>query len=203
MAPRTRQRERTRERLLDAIQELIDAGSTDLGVDAIASAAGTSRATFYRYFSSPAEALWHVYTDRHLAAMDEAFRDAGDVADRVARAETAVNEYLLSDPNATRAFERAMLDRTLNGTATPLDRPARRLRYIDAALEPIADDLSDDDRFLVRHALALAMGSSVVPALIDTCALTPEEARRVTRFAAEAIVREALRRSRVDGASAG
>jgi hypothetical protein len=40
------------------------------------------------------------------------------------------------------------------------------------------------------------MGSSVVPALLDTCGLDPASAREVTAFAAEAIVNEARRRAR-------
>ncbi|MGD9999264.1 MAG: TetR/AcrR family transcriptional regulator [Ilumatobacteraceae bacterium] len=192
---RTRQRERTRQQILDAISRLVDSGEVDPSVDQIAAEAGVSRATFYRYFGSPAEGLFQVFTDRSLPSIDEALAGATAVDDRIGLAADSVNGYLLADPNATRAFERAMLDRSLSGTSTPDDRPARRLDFIDAALEPIADQLSADDLFLVRHALALTMGSSVVPALMDTCGLDRQDAARVARFAATALARDAWQRS--------
>jgi hypothetical protein len=86
-----------------------------------------------------------------------------------------------------------MLERAATGSAQPEDRPARRLRYIDAAIEPLAGQLSERQRFLVRHALALTMGSSSVVAMLDTCGLDAADAREVTAFAAQAIAREALR----------
>jgi AcrR family transcriptional regulator len=195
VATRTQQKARTRQAILDAVVGLLDAGATEPTVDQIVAAANTSRATFYRYFPSPAEALWQVVVDQWIPPAEEVVAPAEDVGERLRRVEAAINGYLFGVANATRAFERAMLDRTLSGRALPEDRPARRLTYIDAALEPIADELSADDLFLVRHALALTMGSSVVPALLDTCGLDPARAREVTAFAAEAILAEARRRA--------
>jgi AcrR family transcriptional regulator len=198
MATRTQQKARTRQVILDAVARLLDAGTTAPTVDDIVVAANISRATFYRYFPSPAEALWHVVVDQWIPPTDDLLMGADDVGERVRRVEDTINGYLLGVANATRAFERAMLDRTLSGQDLPEDRPARRLAYIDAALEPIADDLDPEDLFLVRHALALTMGSSVVPALLDTCGLDATRARVVTAFAAQAIVNEARRRAAPD-----
>jgi AcrR family transcriptional regulator len=192
VATREEQKARTRQAILDAVARMIDAGRTDLDVDEVASEAGVSRATFYRYFGSPLDALFHVVADRDLVPVD-AVRGAGDVAARVAVAEDVVNTWLFAAPDATRGFERSMLERNANGTAQPEDRPGRRLRYIDAALEPLADRLTEHQRFLVRHALALTMGSTSVVAMLDTCGLDAAAAREVTAFAAQAITREALR----------
>jgi AcrR family transcriptional regulator len=193
MATRTRQRERTRQQILDALARLVDRDGVEPAVDQLSVEAGVSRATFYRYFGSPAEALFQLFTDRQLPSVEETLGGVTGLAERVRCAGAAVNGYLLSDPNATRAFERAMLERSLNGTATAGDRPARRLEFIDAALEPIQDRLSSDDLHLIRHALALTMGSSVVPALLDTCGLDGDEAARVAAFAATVIAEHAQR----------
>lgn len=195
MAPRDRQRARTRQAILDAVAGLLEAGITEPTVDEIVAAADTSRATFYRYFPSPAEALWHVFADLSLPPTEDVAKAGDDPEDRIAEAESAVNGYLFTLADATRAFERAMLERSLSGRAHPHDRPARRLQYIDVALEPIADLLDPHDLFLIRHALALTMGSSVVPALLDTCGLDADQAREVTAFAARTLIREAIRRA--------
>jgi hypothetical protein len=97
-------------------------------------------------------------SDRTIADIEEMMTAAGhDVIARVLAAEEAINGYLFEDPDGARAFERAALDRSLRGMGQDTDRAARRLRYIDAALEPIADRLSSRNRRCVRHALALAL----------------------------------------------
>ncbi len=52
-------------------------------------------------------------------------------------------------------------------------------------------DQADLER--LRYALALTMGSQVVSALLDTCGLDIDQARDVTRFAAQTIVADTLR----------
>ena len=194
MAPRTNQKERTRQALVDAAAALLDEGRADPTIDEVIERALVSRATFYRYFDSASDLMWQVFSDRSIPSVDETFGDAGhDIVERAARAEQAINDYLFGDADGTRAFERAVLERALNGTATDHDRTGRRLAYIDAVLEPIADRLSPADLVRVRHALALTMGSQVVSALLDTCKLDPETARDVTGFAARAIAAEATR----------
>lgn len=160
-------------------------------MDDIAEAANVSRATIYRYFDSAADIIWRVYADQHLDPPEEAMAGVDDVVERVMIAERIINDYLFGDPSGARTFEHATLSRTLNGTVTEADRPARRLVYIDAALSPIADDL---DRHLedVRHALALTMGSQIVPAMLDTCRLSNADARRATRFACRSIAEAAV-----------
>lgn len=163
-------------------------------MDEIADAAGVSRATAYRYFESSSDLIWQAVADRLLPHADDVFASAGDdpVA-RVERAEEWINGHLFGDPDGARAFERAALERTLSGASLPDDRQGRRLVFIDVALAPIADRLAPDELGRLRYALALTMGSQVVPALLDTCRLDVERAREVTRFAARAIISDALR----------
>lgn len=198
MAIRSNQKARTRQALLDGAARVLADGTAEPSMDQIAEAAQVSRATAYRYFDSPSEAVWEVMSDRAIADVDAVMAAAGnDITDRVLAAEEAINGYLFDDPDGARAFERAALDRSLRGMSQDTDRAARRLGYIDAALEPIADRLSDGERRSVRHALALAMGSQAVPAMLDTCRLDVDEARSATRFACRAIATEASRMARV------
>lgn len=198
MVARLNQKARTRQALLDGASHVLAAGVTDPSMEQIAEAARVSRATAYRYFDSSDHVVWEAMSDRTIADIEEVMAPAGrDVVARVLAAEEAINGYLFDDPDGARAFERAALDRSLRGMNQDTDRAARRLRYIDAALEPLEDHLSSSDRRSVRHALALAMGSQVVPAMLDTCRLGVDEARRATRFACETIATEARRRAGV------
>lgn len=200
MATRSNQRARTRTAIVQGAALLIDEGRADPSIDEIAERAAVSRATVYRYFDSAPDVVWQAFVDRSLPSVEETFAEAGDdVLDRVLRAEAVVNDYLFGDANGARSFERSVLQRVLDGTATADDRVGRRFFYIDAALEPIADRLPPADLERIRNSLALTMGSQVVSALLDSCKLDPDQAREVTRFAVRAIVHEALQ---LAGASA-
>ena len=194
MATRTNQRARTRRSIVDAVADLVDDGATDPSMEEIAERAGVSRATAYRYFDTATDAVWQVFADRLLPFVDDTTRVHGDdVEARALAAEQTVNDYLFGDADGARAFERAALDRSLRGVADEDDRPGRRLQFIDAALEPLAERIPADELGRIRHALALTMGSQVVAALLDSCRLDEADAREATRFAVRAIVREALR----------
>lgn len=192
MATRRNQKARTRQTLLDGAVRVLADGTADPTMEQIAEAAQVSRATAYRYFDAAGDVVWEVMSDHATADVDEVMASAGqDVVARVLAAEEVINGYLFSDPDGARAFERAALDRSLRGRNQDTDRPARRFRYIDAALDPITHLLSADELHRVRHALALAMGSQAVPAMLDTCRLDVGEARAATRFACQTIAAEA------------
>ncbi len=194
MATRENQRERTRRAIVEAAGRLVDAGSANPSVDEIADEALVSRATVYRYFESIDDLLWQLHADRHTPDPRVAMSSAGDdLVARMLAAEENVNAYLFEHQDSTRTFERIMLERRIEGRATDADRPGRRFIQIDAALAPLADQLSADDVALVRHALSLAIGSQSMVALLDTAGLDTEEARRVTQFVCRAIANETER----------
>lgn len=194
MATRTNQKERTHQAIVSAAARLVDGGCADPSIDDIAEEALVSRATVYRYFESTGDVLWQVFSDRHMLDAETARPiTSDDLTERVLVAEENVNDYLFGDHAGTRAFERVMLDRQVRGLSTKDDRPGRRFGQIDAALAPLESSIGSDDLELVRHALSLAIGSQAMIALLDTGRLDPERAREVTRFACEAIVREAER----------
>lgn len=179
---------------MDATARLVDAGNTSPTIDDVAEEALVSRATVYRYFESTDDLLWQVYSDRHVRDAETSMSIAGDdLTQRVLAAEANVNDYLFGHQEGTRAFERVMLERRLQGRATDDDRPGRRFHQIDAALAPLEGRVDPDDLQLIRHALALAIGSQALVALLDTALLDTDRAREVTRFACQAITKEAER----------
>ena len=103
-------------------------------------------------------------------------------------AERAVNDYLFANPSQLRQFVAGVLQRQLDEVALADDRPARRLQFIDRALEPLAENLGTREQHLLRFGLALAIGAESFISLVDTCKLTPTEAREVTQWVCRALV---------------
>lgn len=192
MATRERQRARTRQAIVDAAGELLDA-QADVTIDAVVESSGISRATVYRYFESADDIAWHAITDRMTVDAEDVVDAAGaSPVDRIVAAEGAVHDYLFNEPDNLRRAVATTVARVLEGRAQDTDRPARRLRYIDTAIEPIAGQLDEETVFRLRHALGTVLGAEAYVSLVDVCRVAPEDTRRVLSWAAQALMRQAM-----------
>lgn len=189
---RINQKLRTRQALLEAAGELVAEGATPALAD-VAERARVSKATAYRYFASADALVAEVLLDRHFPQADAVLAPAGDdPAARVAAVEAAVNDALLSQETAMRMILRNAIEQSLaDGTGGP-HRVGRRQALIAAALEPLAGRLPPKALARLRHALALVIGPEAIVSARDVCGLAPEEARKVTRWAARALLAQAL-----------
>jgi hypothetical protein len=79
-------------------------------------------------------------------------------------------------------------------------RGGRRVRWIEAALEPARPRLGPRRARRLADALALVMGPEALIVLRDACHLEPAEAERVSRWAAGALVRAGLEEAEAGGA---
>ena len=198
MVTRAKQKERTRAAIVEACGRLLDRG-IEPTIDLVAEEAEVSRATVYRYFGTVFDIVWQTVSGRVTADADEVIEAAGpDVAARLAEAEHGVNEYLFADPDGVRRFEIGWLQRIVDGSYEPGERPLRRLRYIDKALEPVAEQLTEASLLRLRHALALAIGSEAMLTLVDGCQLSVDEARDITRWASRSLLTQALAEAGID-----
>jgi hypothetical protein len=110
----------------------------------------------------------------------------------VLRVEEKLNEILFAQEVFTHLVVRNTIDAWLASAPDDLPvRPARRLLLLDAALEPVAAKLEPKQLRRLRSALALTIGTEAVLAPRDVCVDTAET-REVTRWASEALVRQAL-----------
>jgi hypothetical protein len=71
-------------------------------------------------------------------------------------------------------------------------RIGRRTALIAAAVEPLEGLVAPERLELLRHALALTIGTEAVIAARDVCGLDPSETRELTAWATGALVRAAL-----------
>ena len=183
---RVRQKQRTREDLVDAARRLIESGDTPRVEDA-AEAAGISRTTAYRYFPSQAALLAAAFPETSLTSLlpDPA---PADVADRVA----VVVGTLIDSIERSEHQQRAMLRLSLGDDTHELPlRQGRAIGWISEALEPLTDDLGDDG---VRH-LAVAIRSTCgIEArvwLADIAGLDAKQIKDLQMWIAHALVAQA------------
>ena len=188
---RVNQKMRTRQALIAAAEELVDAGGNPTLAD-IAERALVSKTTAYRYFASAEELIAEVFFDREFPTAATVLDSVGDDPDeRVLAVEAAVNDALLANEVAMRTIVRNSLDSNLAGTHDPPLRPGRRRALIAAALAPLEPELSPDELDQLAHALALVIGPEAIVAARDVCGLTPDQTREVTSWAARALLAHA------------
>lgn len=150
---RDAQKEMTRNRLLDAGADLFSSqGYATTKVDDIASAAGTTRVTFYAHFPSKVDLMKALITERLNPALDRVPTPAHGTTERelVAVVEDGTRERLRAwlastaqrwdtiRPYTTAAFEAAAVDADI-----------RRLldEWLDEAIGDIKDGLDRAERF--------------------------------------------------------
>jgi len=186
-AGRTRQKQRTREQLLAAARELVEHGETPRIEDA-AEAAGISRTTAYRYFTSQAELLAAVFPETARASMlpDPA---PDDPAERVAAVASSVVQRI----EETERVQRTMLRLSLGDV--PHDLPLRQGRVIpwfEEALEPLRPQLGDDGVHRLAVALRSVCGIETRVWLSDVADLDTSEVRALQLWMVDALRRRAL-----------
>ena len=187
------QKLRTRQALVKAAGQLVAEGASPTLAD-VAERAMVSTATAYRYYFASADALVaEVVFDRDFPDADEVLGAVGEEpTQRVLAVEHAVNDALLSQEGAMRMILRNAIERSIAEGAEKVHRVGRRQKLIAAALETLAGRFDPKVLARLRHALALVIGPEAILAARDVCGLSPEETRKVTRWAAEALVDRAL-----------
>jgi AcrR family transcriptional regulator len=194
---RTNQKARTRAALLaSAIQLIRDGGRPT--VEEAALAAGISKRTAYRYFTSQDHMLADAALDALRLRMNEMFAAIAastDVHARIATLAVALIRLTQTHEAELRVMMRASLDQGSNALGRVPTVPARgrrRLDWIEAALQPIHDQLPKDRYTRLVNSLAVCLGVDAVMVLRDVCGVTGVAAEDTMIGMATAIVDRAL-----------
>jgi AcrR family transcriptional regulator len=185
---RTSQKRRTRQALVDAARELVARGMTPTVEDA-AETAGISRATAYRYFPNQGALLAAAHPEIETQSLLPP--DAPD--DPVDRLAMAIREFTTLVVNSE-PQQRTMLRLSLDpNRAEPLLlRQGRAIPWIEEALEPCRDVLSDRERRRLALAIRSAVGIESLVWLVDVAELSRDEAVELQRWTASALLQTAL-----------
>lgn len=187
---RTRQKARTRAALLAATRELLGEGATPT-VEEAAERAAISRTTAYRYFPNQRALL--VASFPELDAPSLLGIDAPK--DPVARLE-AVTEALSRQMLEHEPELRANLRLSLESPPPPRDalplRRGRALVWIEEALAPLREFMSDVEIHRLAIAIRATVGIEPLVWLTDVAGLSREEAVDLMRSSARTLLRSAL-----------
>jgi AcrR family transcriptional regulator len=187
---RWRQKQRTRQALIDAARTLVTRGTSPT-VELAAEHAGISRTTAYRYFPNQRALLVAAHPETGASSLLSP--DVSD--DPVERLRAVVERFteLISD---TEQQQRTMLRLSLElpdaeRAALPL-RQGRAVGWIEEALEPLRGRLADDEVRRLALAVRSATGIEALVWLTDVAALPREEALALMRWSAQAMLQAAL-----------
>jgi AcrR family transcriptional regulator len=187
---RTLQKRRTRDTLIAAARDIVATGKTPT-VERVAAVASISRATAYRYFPNQRALLAAAHPETATTSLLP--ENAPD--DALGRLEIVVDAYtamILS----TEAQQRTMLRLSLEAdpaerSQLPL-RQGRIIRWIEEALAPLRDRMTEADVHRLAIAIRSATGIEALAWLTDVAGLPSDDAILVLRWSAQALLRSAM-----------
>lgn len=192
--PRLNQRRRTRAALVEAAMQAVRRGETPT-IESTAAAAGISRATAYRYFTSQQALLLETSLDAISTIPDPSLVDEGPVDSRVDTTIRFFVQMAHSHEPFMRTFLMLSMDHWLHAHKDGKDnralRKGRRLPWLDRALAPL-QSLSPREKRRLRTALSMLCGVEAMVVAKDVCGCTARQAEEASRWAAQAILRAAL-----------
>ncbi len=195
---RVNQKARTREAIVAAAVELAEQGKAPTVSDA-ANRARVGRTTAYRYFPTQEHLLYEAIFDTVPDDIEAALHSPDSPTEADARVATVINTLNGRVEAKEQAF-RANLQRTLEAVAAdPTADPTknrifggRRKRWLSEALEPVRDQLDDEQWNRLINALALCLGVEPYIVLRDACGLDSGESNEVIHWVADTLVKAAL-----------
>lgn len=191
---RTRQKERTRQAMVDAARDLVKAGETPT-VEQAADAAGVSRATAYRYFPNQRDLLVAVHPEidaRSLLGTDP----PDDVGARLDRVVDELTRMLLANEPALRAMLRLSLESEGSQREGLLLRQGRAIGWLEDALRPLHRNMRKTEVRRLVLAIRCAVGVEALVWLCDVAGLSRKDAVAVMRWSARGLLRAALAESK-------
>jgi AcrR family transcriptional regulator len=184
------QKRRTRDALVSAARELVAKGETPT-VEAAAEASSISRTTAYRYFPNQHALLVAAHPETGVVSLlpDDA---PDDPATRLDLVIDAFTRSLLENEPQQRTMLRLSLEADpVQRAQLPL-RQGRGIKWIEEALAPLREEMSEADVRRLTHAIRSATGIEALVWLTDVAGLSRDDARELMRWSARALLQSAI-----------
>lgn len=193
---RINQKRRTRSELLRAAQELTGRGLQP-SVAEVADHAGISRATAYRYFSTPDDMIREAVLDA-VATSIAPLPELPEGTDKDPEVQLlALVRQVFDMVEANEPMFRALLASTATGKAKT-KRGGRRIGWLTEVLEPLRKKMPPKAFDKLLASLALLTGIETMVVLKDVCLLDGAEAAEVTLWAARTLLNGAIAEASAD-----
>ncbi|TCL67163.1 TetR/AcrR family transcriptional regulator [Rhizobium sp. BK251] len=187
---RVNQKRRTRAELLRAAREIIEKGGHPSVAD-VADHAGISRATAYRYFSTPDDLIREAVLDGVATMISIAPATSGaDAAEVEKRLDKLVSD-IFAMLVANESVFRTLLGNSVTGQ-NQNRRGGRRISWLKEAIAPLEGRLPSKHYQRLVHALSLLTGIEALVVMRDICELEPKESEKILRWAARTLLAGAL-----------
>ena len=183
------QKRRTRDALIAAARDLVANGETPT-VEAAAEAASISRTTAYRYFPNQRALLVAAHPETGATSLlpDDPPDDAATRLDLVIDAFT---RSLLENETQQRTMLRLSLEADpVQRAQLPL-RQGRGIKWIEEALAPLRDEMSESEIHRLTLAIRSATGIEALAWLTDVAGLSRPDARELMCWSARALLQAA------------
>jgi AcrR family transcriptional regulator len=191
------QKRRTRDALVAAARALVATGQTPT-VEAAAEAASISRTTAYRYFPNQRALLVAAHPETGAASLLPV-DPPGDAATRLDLVVDAFTRSILDNEAQQRTMLRLSLEASpVERAQLPL-RQGRAIKWIEEALTPLRDEMSEADVHRLTLAIRSATGIEALVWLTDVAGLSRHEARELMRWSASALLQSAKAQLRSGG----
>ena len=185
---RTHQKARTRAAMLAATRELLAEGVA-LTVEQAAERAAISRTTAYRYFPNQRALLIASYPELEVLSLLGTDGPA-DPAARLELVTESIGRQILEYEPELRAMLRLSLESLPNQDALPL-RQGRVIGWIEDALAPLAERMSESELCRLVLAIRATLGIEAFVWLTDIGRVPREEAVEIMRSSARTLARAA------------
>jgi AcrR family transcriptional regulator len=184
------QKRRTRDALIASARALVARGETPT-VEAAAEAAAISRTTAYRYFPNQHALLVAAHPETGAASLlpDD---PPDDVATRLELVIDAFTRSTVENEAAQRTMLRLSLEADAAQRAQLPLRQGRGIKWIEEALAPLRQQMSETDVRRLTLAIRSAAGIEALVWLTDVAGLSRHDARELMRWSARALLQSAI-----------
>ncbi|MDX6284711.1 MAG: hypothetical protein QOG53_196 [Frankiales bacterium] len=187
---RVNQKQRTRDALVAAARDLVAQGLTPT-VEQAAAAAGTSRTTAYRYFTTQHSLLAAAHPE--TAAISLLPSDAtDDPRERLEAVVATLTKSLLENESQQRTMLRLSLEATPEERAQLPLRQGRAIPWIEEALAPLHGQVPDKELRRLVLAVRATAGIEALVWLTDVAGMSSDEAVQLMRWSANALLEQTL-----------
>ena len=186
---RTAQKQKTREKILQAANRLQHKGG-EFTLEKVAELAGISRATIYRYYSNKDVLSAEAVLDMRTRSPEQILADQkeGSLKEAFLGIQEYYNQLAQDNERAFRKYLSVLLDEDNQVNK----RGARRVRTLTTALDEREVPLSHDEKKKLIYIATLMMGIEALIVTRDVCRLDENESKEVLKWGLDTLLKGAF-----------